>query len=351
MQLPPEKQVGRTPTQRLNRVRFWLQLWNRVWRRNTIVSRRTVGLAVATCVSWIPSESFKCWWHTHSDCFFRPPFLWLIKRLWLLWFHSFFFFPSKHDWSTIMLVFVRMRSPTGISKERRLCSPCCHCFRFIFSQRSLRINILLSFQPLPEDTTSELIKMLNTRLSHLQLLVQTHREELKEQPQAVQRGRRVAALSFTSKVTYMSPFFVCLCVVTDCKHEQLFKITETQQLCFSLTIYYNNGMVKVAPEHCTVEMMGSRKNGGGWGEDFSLNQKQKEHKTAQNRTNVFSEEEKENGGSFHFVYTTVWGIARFWCICFLRESYIHVIAEQGPGAILQLTLMGSAVQNPRKNRV
>lgn len=62
MQLPPEKQVGRTPTQRLNRVRFWLQLWNRVWRRNTIVSRRTVGLAVATCVSWIPSESFKCWW-------------------------------------------------------------------------------------------------------------------------------------------------------------------------------------------------------------------------------------------------------------------------------------------------
>lgn len=92
MQLPPEKQVGRTPTQRLNRVRFWLQLWNRVWRRNTIVSRRTVGLAVATCVSWIPSESFKCWWHTHSDCFFRPPFLWLIKRLWLLWFHSFFFF-------------------------------------------------------------------------------------------------------------------------------------------------------------------------------------------------------------------------------------------------------------------
>lgn len=193
--------------------------------------------------------------------------------------------------------------------------------------------------------------MLNTRLSHLQLLVQTHREELKEQPQAVQRGRRVAALSFTSKVTYMSPFFVCLCVVTDCKHEQLFKITETQQLCFSLTIYYNNGMVKVAPEHCTVEMMGSWKNGGGWGEDFSLNQKQKEHKTAQNRTNVFSEEEKENGGSFHFVYTTVWGIARFWCICFLRESYIHVIAEQGPGAILQLTLMGSAVQNPRKNRV
>lgn len=123
MQLPPEKQVGRTPTQRLNRVRFWLQLWNRVWRRNTIVSRRTVGLAVATCVSWIPSESFKCWWHTHSDCFFRPPFLWLIKRLWLLWFHSFFFFPSKHDWSTIMLVFVRMRFPTGISKERRLCSP------------------------------------------------------------------------------------------------------------------------------------------------------------------------------------------------------------------------------------
>lgn len=72
--------------------------------------------------------------------------------------------------------------------------------------------------------------MLNTRLSHLQLLVQTHREELKEQPQAVQRGRRfeaVAALSFTSKVTYMSPFFICLCVVTDCKHEQLFKMTET----------------------------------------------------------------------------------------------------------------------------
>lgn len=234
MQLPPEKQVGRTPTQRLNRVRFWLQLWNRVWRRNTIVSRRTVGLAVATCVSWIPSESFKCWWHTHSDCFFRPPFLWLIKRLWLLWFHSFFFFSIQTRLVNHHVGFCKDAvSNRDFQREKTvftLYPHCCHCFRFIFSQRSLRINILLSFQPLPEDTTSELIKMLNTRLSHLQLLVQTHREELKEQPQAVQRGRRfeaVAALSFTSKVTYMSPFFICLCVVTDCKHEQLFKITET----------------------------------------------------------------------------------------------------------------------------
>lgn len=147
--------------------------------------------------------------------------------------------------------------------------------------------------------------MLNTRLSHLQLLVQTHREELKEQPQAVQRGRRfeaVAALSFTSKVTYMSPFFICLCVVTDCKHEQNYRDT-------AAVFFFNNLLQQWYGKGCTRALYcgndGITENGGGWGEDFSLNQKQKEHKTAQNRTNVFSEEEKENGGSFHFVYTTV----------------------------------------------
>lgn len=36
---------------------------------------------------------------------------------------------------------------------------------------------------------------------------------------------------------------------------------------------------------------------------------------------------------------------------FVGESYIHIIAEQGPRSILKATLMGSAVQNTRKHRV
>jgi len=33
------------------------------------------------------------------------------------------------------------------------------------------------------------------------------------------------------------------------------------------------------------------------------------------------------------------------------EPYVHVVAEQGPGSILQPTLMGRAVQNPGQHRV
>lgn len=32
-------------------------------------------------------------------------------------------------------------------------------------------------------------------------------------------------------------------------------------------------------------------------------------------------------------------------------SYVHVVTEQGPRSILQPTLMGSTVQNPRKHSV
>lgn len=52
-------------------------------------------------------------------------------------------------------------------------------------------------------------------------------------------------------------------------------------------------------------------------------------------------------------YNTVQGFVWIYLDAFVshRESYVHVVAEQGPRSILQPALMGSTVQNPGEHRV
>lgn len=55
-------------------------------------------------------------------------------------------------------------------------------------------------------------------------------------------------------------------------------------------------------------------------------------------------EGRQEHGNFVNIYSIVMH-------SFIKEPYVHLIAEQGPRAVLEPTLVGSTVQNSRKHRI